>query len=254
MNQVAAIEEGDDGDARRQQARMIFGSVQLLDLLVDLFERRIAFRALPQKDDSLDHIVVVENFAILLMDGFAVPAEPDFRALRDGGDVLHLNRGAAFGSDYGLFDIVNGFYQSHRADVDLLQSRLDKAAAGVDVIIGELLFNLSDAQAIRDQLIGIEANLILLGDAAQARNIDHVGDGFQLLFNEPIFNRLQVHDVELGIGAVQSEEINLAHRAPVRTHLRLQSRGQGDLGETLQDFRPIPVVLRFIVEDQRDGG
>ena len=40
-----------------------------------------------------------------------------------------------------------------RANIDLLQPCFDEAAAGVDVVVGELLLHLADAEAVGDQLV-----------------------------------------------------------------------------------------------------
>src|ERR1700691_5726302 len=111
---------------------MAWGSIQFIYFFVNPHERRIRIRAFSQQDDPFDYVVVVENLAVHLVNGFAVSAEPDFRPLRDDGDVLHPDGSAAFGGNNGLLNIVNGFHQTYRADVDLLQSGLDKTAPGVD--------------------------------------------------------------------------------------------------------------------------
>ena len=43
--------------------------------------------------------------------------------------------------------------QANRAHVDLLQSRFDKAAAGVHVVVRQLLLHLADVQSIGNQLV-----------------------------------------------------------------------------------------------------
>ena len=42
------------------------------------------------------------------------------------------------------------------ADVDLLLALLDEAAAGVGVVVGELLLDLADAEAVGDELVGVD--------------------------------------------------------------------------------------------------
>ena len=110
------------------------------------------------------------------------------------------------------------------AHVDLLQTLLDEAAAGVGVVVGELLLDLGEAQAVGDQFVGIDAHLIFARGAAEAGHVDDIGHGFEILFDDPVFERLQLHRVIRRIGAVQREEINLADRAPVRAHLRIDAR------------------------------
>ncbi len=111
------------------------------------------------------------------MNGSGKLAEPDLRALGNDGNVLHAERRAVLGEDDGLFDIVDAIDQADFAHVDLLQAFLDEAAAGVGVVVGELLLDLGQAQAIGDEFVGVNANLVFAGRAAEAGDIDDVGHG-----------------------------------------------------------------------------
>ena len=91
MHQVAAIEEGDDGHARRQEARMTVRSIELLYFFVNGFEGGVAFGAFFEQHDSFNDVAVIQDVAVQFMNGFAVAAEADFRALRDQGDVPDAN-------------------------------------------------------------------------------------------------------------------------------------------------------------------
>ena len=68
--------------------------------------------------------------------------------------------------------------QTHFADIDLLQAGLDKAAAGIDVVVGELLLHLGEAEPVSDQLVGIDANLVFARGAAEAGNVDDIRNSF----------------------------------------------------------------------------
>ena len=146
-------------------------------------------------------------------------AEADLGALRHHGNILHPQRRAALGHNHGVFDIGHVPDEPDFANVDLLQARLNEAAAGVDIVVGKLLLHLGKAQSVINQLVGIDANLILARRAAKAGNVHDVGNGLEVFFHHPVFNRFQVHDVVLRIGAVQGEEVDLADRAPVGAHL-----------------------------------
>ena len=115
-------------------------------------------------------------------------------------------------------------HQAHFADVDLLQARFDEAAAGVGVVVGELLLHLRQAQAVGDQLVGIDAHLVFARGAAEAGDVHDVGHGLEILLHHPVFERFQFHHVVLRIGAVQGEEVDLADGAPVGAHLRRDAR------------------------------
>ena len=79
------------------------------------------------------------------------------------------------------------------ADVDLLQALLNETAAGIGVVVGELLLDLGEAQAVGDQFVGIDADLIFAGGAAEAGDVDDIGNGFEIFFDDPVFERLQFH-------------------------------------------------------------
>ena len=80
-----------------------------------------------------------------------------------------------------------------RADVDLLQSRLDEASTRVQVVVGKLLLNLPDREPIGHQLIGIHTYLIFARGSTETDHVDHVGNGLELLLKNPIFQRLKLH-------------------------------------------------------------
>jgi hypothetical protein len=82
---------------------------------------------------------------------------------------------------------VDAGEEADLADVDLQLALLDEVAAGVDVVVGDLLLNLGDGKAVGDELVGIETDLVLARDAAEAGDIDHAGDGLELLFQLPVF-------------------------------------------------------------------
>ena len=144
--------------------------------------------------------------------------------------------------------------QPNLPNIYLLQAGFDEAAAGIDVVIGELLLHLGQTQPIRDQLIRVDPYLILARRTAEGGHIHDIRDGLQVLLHYPVFDGLQLHHVILRIGAAQREEIDLSDRAPVRAHLRHHARRQGHLRKTLQDSLAIPAVLRVVIEDQLQVG
>ena len=114
--------------------------------------------------------------------------------------------------------------QADLADVDLLLALLDEAAAGVDVVVGELLLHLADAEAVGDQLVGIDAHLVLARDAAEAGDIDDAGTDLNCFSSIQSSSDFSSMTSYCGIGAVQRVPVDLADRAPVGADLRLQTR------------------------------
>ena len=69
VEQVAAVEEGNDLDAGGKHAGVRRVAVQLGDFFVDAFQRGVGVVALMQQDDAFDNVVTI---AVLLLDGDVV--------------------------------------------------------------------------------------------------------------------------------------------------------------------------------------
>ena len=143
MNQNAAIKERYYLYTGRKK---VF--IQFLHLFVDAVQRRVRIRAFAQQHDAFDHVVVVDDSAVLVVNRFAIPAQADLRTLRDGGDVLDPQRRSVLSLDRRFFDVAHGLYQTDGAHVHLLKALLDEASARVHVVIRELLLHLADAQPV----------------------------------------------------------------------------------------------------------
>ena len=88
VHQVAAVEVGNEFHALRQAAAV----VQFVDFLVQRVESGIGLRALAQQDDAFDHIVIVDDGAIFMADGFAELAQTNFGRLHDHAKIAHPDR------------------------------------------------------------------------------------------------------------------------------------------------------------------
>ena len=223
--------------------------IQFLYLFMDALEHGLRIRALLQSCDARRHIVVIDYFAVLAVVSPAKLAQPDLRALRYDGNVFHPKRRAALGCNDRVLDVLEVLDQTHFPDIDLLQPGFDEAAARIGVVIGELLLHLGDAEPVGDQFVRIEADLIFTRGAAEGVDIHDTRDGFQILFDHPGFERLQIHHVVLGVGAFQRVEIDLADRAPVRPHLGNDVRRQRYLRKPLQNPFAVLEVRRLLTED-----
>ena len=140
--------------------------------------------------------------------------------------------------------------KSDGTHVDLLQAFLYEASTGIDIVVGELLLDLRQAQTVGNQLVWVGANLVFAGGTTEAGDVDDVWHSFEILFDDPVFNRLQFHRVVRRIGAVQGEEIDLADGTPVRAHLRHYAWRQGDLAQPFENPLPVPVIIRSVVENK----
>ena len=232
--------------------------LSFVDFGVNAVKNRIGVVALLQQHNAFDGVGIVDDLLpSRLADergGFADLAEANLRPLRDGGNVLDLDGRAVLGLDDGVLDVLHAGEEADRLHVDLLRALLDEAAAAVGVVVGDLLLDLADAQPIRDQLLRVELDLVLLGRPAEAGDIDHAGDALEGFFQRPVFERLLLHHVVGGVGAFQRVPVDLSDRAPVGAHLRNKIGGQADHAEPLQHVLAVDVAGGVVVEDQHQAG
>ena len=111
-----------------------------------------------------------------------------------------------------------------------------------------------DGQAVGDELLGIELDLVLLGGSAKAGDIDDALDALEVLFQGPVFERLFLHHVVGGVGAFERVPVDLADGAPVGAHLRGEIGGEVDLAEALQHVFAIHVARGVVIEDEHEAG
>ena len=85
--------------------------------------------------------------------GLANLAEADLRPLDDRCDVFDAESRAVLGLQDGVLDVVDVAVKADFANIDLLLALLDEVAAGVDVVVGDLLLDLADGQAVGDEFV-----------------------------------------------------------------------------------------------------
>ena len=122
--------------------------------LLDPQNGRRAFLAAAHQHDALHDVVV------LIETG---NAEPRLLADRHGGDVLDQNGVAAALRHHGVGEIVDRTDQADAAHHGGLAADVDGIAADIDVGIADRLQQLRQRQAIGDQLVEIDLQLIGLG-------------------------------------------------------------------------------------------
>jgi hypothetical protein len=110
------------------------------------------------------------------MDGARELAQADLGPLGNNGNIFDTERCSALGHQYSVLDIVNVSDQAYFADVDLLKTGLNETSARVGIVVRELLLDLGEAQPIRDELVGINADLILARRTAKAGNVHNIGN------------------------------------------------------------------------------
>ena len=131
VEQFAAIDKGNKRNALRQDQ-----IVELLDPRVDSLERWLCVGAFLQRDDAADDIVVVDQLSILAVIGVAELPKADHRALLHHAKILHRTGVPALVVITVFADVLNVADQANFANIDLLLSLLDKAAAAVGIVVG----------------------------------------------------------------------------------------------------------------------
>ena len=251
VDEVAPVVEGDDLHARRQDA-----AIQLLHLLrATPSSVCIEVCAFPHEHDAGDYVAVVDDLAVLPSDRPAELAQTYLRALRYDGDVLDPHGRAVLGRDDRILDVLHVADQPDRAHVDLLHARLYEAAARVHVVVRELLLHLADGEAVGDELVRVDADLVFPGGTAEdSTRPRRSGHGLELLHQHPVLQGLQLHGVVCGVRAPERIKVDLADGAEVGADLRLKARRKADHREALQHPLPVPDVVRIVVEyEDHDG-
>ena len=146
MHQIAAVEKRHDRNAVGKNA-----VVQLFDLSVDSFQHGVRIGPFTQQHDARHYVVVVDDFSVDEVSRPRELAQTDLRTLLHDRDIFDLQRRPGLGREHGVFDVVDVRDEADFADVDLLQAGFDETAAGVGVVIGELLLDLPDAESVGDQ-------------------------------------------------------------------------------------------------------
>ena len=118
-------------------------------------------------------------------------AAPFVRTKLDAGDVLEEHRRAAVDLDDDAFEIADVLDVAAAAHHELVLGELDRAAADIHVVLADDLAHLGQRNAQRTHAAGIDDDVVLLDEAADA---GHLGDAFGLGEPEadlPILQRAQ---------------------------------------------------------------
>src|ERR1019366_6946307 len=137
--EIGAIQHGDHLHAGRQDT-----VIELFHLLVDALQCGPRVGAFAHQHDALNDVGFVDDASVLHVVGPGHVTQTNFGALRHFGYVLHPQGGPFLRLQDGLLDVADIAEKAERADVHLLQAGLHEAAAGVDIVAGELLLHLTN--------------------------------------------------------------------------------------------------------------
>ena len=204
MHQVAAIEEGNNSNALGKDV-----VVDLPDLFLDAFEHRVCVRALAEQNRAFHYIRIVDQPPFVVSVGLGDLAQPYLGSLVDFRNILDADWCSAGCLDQGIFNLLDIFIKALCLHIDLLRACDDEASTGIGVVVLELLLDLGNAEAVANQLLRIEPDLIFLCDSTKAGDVDNTGNIFELLLENPVFKRLLLHDVDIRILALNGVPVNL---------------------------------------------
>ena len=182
-------------------------------------------------------------------DRFSDLAQPDLWSLRNHRDIPYTHRSSVLSFQDRGADVVRISHQANGANVVRLLAAFNEAAACIHVVGGERLLYLRDAQTVGDQLVRIHLRLVFAGQPAKAHHVRNVRHRLQLFFEEPILYGFQFHQIVIRVGTHQAVEINLTHRAVVRSQNGIQILRQADLRQFLQSLLARKLRVGAVFED-----
>ena len=108
-----------------------------------------------------------------------------------------------------------------------LRPEIDGLAADIDVAVVERLQHLRQGQAVVDQLVQVDGDVIGLGLAAPAGDVDHARHRLEAALQNPVLDRLQVGHRIAG-RADDAVAVDLADRAFRARSAAARRSGSGD--------------------------
>src|SRR5580698_229740 len=121
MDQVATVEVRDQLHTGWQLV-----IIQLLDLLVERIERGIGLCTFAQKDDTLNHVVVIDDVSVLIANGFAELTQAYFWRLHDDRKIAYPDGGAVLHFYDRGRDVIRSLHQANRAHIQCLLAALNE--------------------------------------------------------------------------------------------------------------------------------
>ena len=160
---------------------------------MDRVQRRFCISTFAQQSHALDYRRIIDDGSIRLVICSCHCAQQDFWALLHLCYVFDSERRPFFCRQNGLLDVLHCGVKADKANIQLLRPFLNKTSSGIHVVACQLLLNLANAQAIRYELVRIDAHLVLACRAAEGGYVHNIRDRLELFFESPVLDRLQIH-------------------------------------------------------------
>ena len=173
----------------------------------------------------------------------------------DLGHVGDRHRDAVPLVDHDRRDVGHVVHLALAPDVPRLALVDEIAAADVGVVRPQGVEHVGHRELVRPQLVGVELDLVRLQLAAVRVDLGHAGHAAELVGDEPVEDRPQLHRRHARLlGRLDLELEDLAERRrdrPERRRAVARRDRRGGAAEPLADELPGPVDVGPLVEDDR---
>src|SRR5208283_2144871 len=179
VDEFAAIVNLLDADTRGKDAR----GIDLVDLGFDAANGWQAFLSAAHQHDALHNVVLVVitcySEAWLIAHGYR-------------GDVAEQHGKAIARRQHGAANLVHRMNQPDPAHHGCLRPEIDGLAPDIDIAVVEGLQHLRQREPILDEARQVDRDLVSLGLAAPAVDVDHPWDRLESTLEYPVLDSLKV--------------------------------------------------------------
>ena len=116
----------------------------------------------------------------------------------DVGDIGHRDRSRLVGLQHDVADVVERVDEADAANVEGLLADAQIVAAGVGVGVRDRADQGRERNLVVGQLLRIDIDVVFLGQSAETGNVDHAGNGLELLLEDPVLDLLLLDQIVIG--------------------------------------------------------
>ena len=220
-------------------------AVQLVDRLVHILQHFRRVLSAQHLHDALDTVRIVALLVGESEHAFALQI-----AVFELTDVIEVDRHAVDRLYDDIAEVLEPLDQPDAPDHVTQIAARDDTAAGVDVVLFDLLGDVRQRDAVLLHLARIDFDLVLCGDAAVIAHVRDAGHLFQARDHHPFVQVGQLAQV------VRLTLEDIPENFTGRRRERIESRNgmvrQFDIGKALLHPLPGPVIVHAVVKHQHD--
>ena len=220
----------------------------LAELVFDPFDHIQSVLALAHHHNPRDHLALAVEFG---------HAPALFRAEADRADVLDPDRFAPWSTGKeNVFEIGQALGITTAPDHVLGAAELDQPAAGLGIAAAHRLDHAADREAVGLQPVGIDIDLILLGEAAHRGHFRHSAHRLEVVAQVPVLGGAQISEAVFAGGVDQGVLVDPAESGGIGAEFGPHPLGQAGEhpGEVFQGTGTGPVDIGAFFEDHIDIG